>query len=73
MDPLVGKVIGGRYQVVRLLAHGGMGSVYEVRHTRVNRTFALKTLAAYEYPTEGFRSKSWDEFAVPDAPQVFCD
>ncbi len=45
MDPLVGKVIGGRYQVVRLLAHGGMGSVYEVRHTRVNRMFALKTLA----------------------------
>ncbi len=45
MDPLVGKVIGGRYQVVRLLAHGGMGSVYEVRHLRVNRMFALKTLA----------------------------
>ncbi len=30
--------------------------------------FALKTLASYEYPTEGFRSKSWDEFAAPDAP-----
>lgn len=32
--------------------------------------FSLKTLAAFEYPTEGFRSKSWDEFAVPGAPQM---
>ncbi len=32
--------------------------------------FALKTLAAFEYPTEGFRSKGWDEFASPDAPKM---
>ena len=32
--------------------------------------FALKTLADYGYPTEGARSKSWDEFATPDAPQM---
>lgn len=30
---------------------------------------ALKTLAALGYPHEGFRSKSWDEFALPGAPQ----
>ena len=30
--------------------------------------FALKVLEAMEYPTAGFRSKSWDEFAVPGAP-----
>ena len=30
--------------------------------------FALKTLAAYGYPHDGFRSKSWDEFSGPDAP-----
>jgi len=30
--------------------------------------FALKVLDAMEYPTDGFRSKSWDEFAVPGAP-----
>ena len=45
MDPLIGKIVGGRYQVIRLIAHGGMGDVYELRHQRVNRTFALKTLA----------------------------
>lgn len=30
--------------------------------------FALKVLGSFEYPTEGFRSKSWEEFAQPDAP-----
>ena len=29
--------------------------------------FALKTLAAYGYPTAGLHSKSWNEFATPDA------
>ena len=32
--------------------------------------FALKTLAAFDYPTDGFRSKSWDEFATADAPKM---
>ena len=30
--------------------------------------FALKVLRAMDYPDEGFRSKAWDEFAVPGAP-----
>ena len=30
--------------------------------------FALKVLKALDYPTEGFRSKPWDEFAVSGAP-----
>jgi arsenate reductase len=30
--------------------------------------FALKVLQTYGYPSDGFRSKSWDEFAVPGAP-----
>jgi arsenate reductase len=29
---------------------------------------ALKTLQEWDYPAEGFRSKSWGEFAVPGAP-----
>lgn len=35
----------------------------------VNR-FALKVLERHGYPTEGLRSKSWDEFATPDAPKM---
>ena len=30
--------------------------------------FALNVLASLEYPTEGLRSKSWDEFATSGAP-----
>jgi arsenate reductase len=32
--------------------------------------FALKTLEAYGIPTDGLRSKSWGEFATPDAPPM---
>jgi arsenate reductase len=32
--------------------------------------FALKVLEAAGYPTDGARSKSWDEFAGPDAPKM---
>jgi len=31
---------------------------------------ALKVLAHSKVPTDGFRSKSWDEFAVQGAPQM---
>ncbi len=30
--------------------------------------FAVKVLERDEYPSEGLRSKSWDEFAAPGAP-----
>ena len=29
---------------------------------------AIQVLRESEYPTEGLRSKTWDEFAAPDAP-----
>ena len=31
---------------------------------------ALETLESFRIPTDGFRSKNWDEFARPDAPQM---
>ena len=34
------------------------------------RPEALRELRAAEIPTDGFRSKSWDEFATPDAPKM---
>ncbi|MBO6936338.1 MAG: protein kinase [Deltaproteobacteria bacterium] len=43
-DPRLGSIIGGRYRVERLLGSGGMGAVYEVVHTVIQRRFALKIL-----------------------------
>ncbi len=41
---LIGKRLGGRYDVEALLGQGGMGSVYLVRHAALGRSFALKVL-----------------------------
>ncbi|HEY5920803.1 MAG TPA: serine/threonine-protein kinase [Kofleriaceae bacterium] len=37
-------MVGGRYEIIRLIGKGGMGAIYEVRNTRLGRQFALKTL-----------------------------
>ena len=38
------QVVGGRFRVVRLLARGGMGEVYEVMDQELGTRVALKTL-----------------------------
>ena len=40
----IGNVIGGKYRIVRFIAEGGMGAVYEASHLVVQRRFALKFL-----------------------------
>lgn len=46
-DPLLGAILGGTYQVKRVLGEGGMGKVYEAGHLRLgSRRFAVKVLHA---------------------------
>jgi protein-tyrosine-phosphatase len=40
------------------------------RPKEVVNPYPPKTLEAYDYPTDGFRSKNWKEFARPDAPNM---
>ncbi|PCC74400.1 serine/threonine protein kinase [Nannocystis exedens] len=45
-DELVGKVLQGRYEVVRRLGAGGMGVVFLARHVHLDKLFALKIISA---------------------------
>jgi arsenate reductase (thioredoxin) len=58
----------------KLLEHWGKGkfktySAGSHPNGMVN-PFAIKTLESLKLPTDGLRSKSWDEFASPDAPHL---
>lgn len=44
VDPLLGKLFAGKYQVNDLVAKGGMGRVYRARQRGVERWVALKVL-----------------------------
>jgi serine/threonine protein kinase len=44
-DPVIGQVLSGTYEVLRVIGEGGMGRVYEARHSRLaNKRFAIKML-----------------------------
>ncbi|MEI8058298.1 MAG: Stk1 family PASTA domain-containing Ser/Thr kinase [Actinomycetes bacterium] len=43
-DPLVGRLIDGRYRVEQRLARGGMATVYEATDLRLDRVVALKIM-----------------------------
>ena len=45
-DPLVGRLLDGRYQVEAQVAMGGMATVYRAMDTRLDRQVALKVMHA---------------------------
>lgn len=44
IDPLVGHVVDGRYEILRKLARGGMATVYLASDRRLTRTVAVKVM-----------------------------
>ncbi|MDP2343155.1 MAG: protein kinase [Deltaproteobacteria bacterium] len=46
IDPLIGRLVGGRYKIVRPLAAGGMGAVYDAVQESLQREVALKVIRA---------------------------
>jgi eukaryotic-like serine/threonine-protein kinase len=46
-DPLVGRLLEGRYIVESLIAHGGMATVYLATDTRLERRVAVKVMHAH--------------------------
>ena len=53
-DPLIGRLLDGRYRVEAPIAHGGMASVYTALDTRLDRIVALKVMHPSLARDEGF-------------------
>jgi serine/threonine-protein kinase len=68
IDPLVGTVIGGRFQVSTRIARGGMSSVYFATQLPLNRPVALKVLrgalSGDAESAEGFRRRFLQEASI---------
>ncbi len=43
-DPLIGRVIDGKYRLEEKLGEGGMGTVYKAKHVLINNELAIKIL-----------------------------
>ena len=59
-EGLMNQLAGGRFAAFSAGSHPN-GAV---------NPFALSTLKLLRIPTDGFRSKPWDEFSTPDAPAL---
>lgn len=51
-DPMLGKILAGRFLLVDKLGQGGMGTVYKAVHTQMDRICALKLLSPLSADTE---------------------
>ncbi len=56
-----GDVFAGRYRIVRELASGGMGTVYEVVHNVTERRCALKVMLSHTVEREQLRRRFMQE------------
>ncbi|HEX4340105.1 MAG TPA: serine/threonine-protein kinase [Polyangiaceae bacterium] len=56
-----GDVFAGRYRIVRELASGGMGAVYEVVHNVTERRCALKVMLSHTVEREQLRKRFMQE------------
>ncbi len=44
-DRIIGKIIGGHYEIVSPIGHGGMSTVYKARHQHLQKDVAIKFLS----------------------------
>lgn len=58
-DPLIGRLVDGRYEIVARVARGGMATVYRAHDRRLNREIALKVM--HPHLAEGEQAASFRE------------
>ena len=63
-DPLIGRVLAGRYTVQELVAKGGMGRIYRAEQAPLGRTVAIKVLATGHGEDETFRERFFREASI---------
>jgi len=56
-DPLVGRMIAGRYRLVQRIGEGGMSTVYLARHVVIERLSAIKILRPELATSESHRER----------------
>jgi serine/threonine-protein kinase len=59
--PPVSGLVAGKYEVVRLIGRGGMGSVWEGRHASIGTRFAIKFIDKEYAESEDARSRFVNE------------
>lgn len=77
MTELIGRVIDGKYRLVRLIGEGGMAQVFEAEHTVLSRRVAVKVLRSILTSTPDVTSrflleaKTAAKLDHPNVVQVF--
>ncbi|MGA9771927.1 MAG: bifunctional serine/threonine-protein kinase/formylglycine-generating enzyme family protein [Blastocatellia bacterium] len=46
VDPMIGRLLDNRYQIVSKIGEGGMGAIYKAVHSEMGRTCAIKLMTA---------------------------
>lgn len=65
VDPLIGRVLGGRFRILELVAKGGMGRIYRAEQAPLGREVALKILHVDGgLPDSSFQERFFREASV---------
>lgn len=57
VDPMIGKVLAGRFRIVERIGQGGMGCVYKALHIEMDRPCAIKLLLPLAGDQESARAR----------------